>query len=172
MDRKSSQGYVIKLFGGLLAWRASKQDTVTTSTTEAELLASSQVAKETLYLMRFIEELHIVLPDPRITISCEINQTIRFVAEDVAKLQHVHIPNHWLRREVSRRKIMVTYVPIEKMLADGLTKSLLANKWKKYLNQLGLVERTQSPLEGFQLEDVQAQLEVLLVTKSTDGPAA
>src|SRR5690349_11643658 len=46
MDRKSSQGYVIKLFRGLVAWRASKQDTVTTSTTEAELLALSQVAKE------------------------------------------------------------------------------------------------------------------------------
>ena len=41
MDRKSSQGYVIKLFGGLVAWRASKQDTVTTSTTKAELLALS-----------------------------------------------------------------------------------------------------------------------------------
>ncbi|CCE31040.1 uncharacterized protein CPUR_04891 [Claviceps purpurea 20.1] len=38
---KSSQGYAIKLFNGLIAWRASKQDTVTTSTTEAELLALS-----------------------------------------------------------------------------------------------------------------------------------
>ncbi len=38
MDRKSSQGSIISLFGGLIAWRASKQNTVTTSTTEAELL--------------------------------------------------------------------------------------------------------------------------------------
>jgi len=45
LDRKSSQGYAIKLFNGLIAWRASKQDTVTTSTTEAELFALSQVAK-------------------------------------------------------------------------------------------------------------------------------
>ncbi|PZD22170.1 hypothetical protein A1F96_11386, partial [Pyrenophora tritici-repentis] len=27
LDRKSSQGYAIKLFGGLIAWRSSKQDT-------------------------------------------------------------------------------------------------------------------------------------------------
>jgi hypothetical protein len=39
LDRKSSQAYTIKLFGGLIGWRANKQDTVTTSTTEAELLA-------------------------------------------------------------------------------------------------------------------------------------
>jgi len=39
IDRKSSQAYTIKLFGGLVGWRANKQDTVTTSITEAELLA-------------------------------------------------------------------------------------------------------------------------------------
>ena len=41
VDRKSSQGYIMTLFGGPIAWRANKQDTVTTSSTEAELLALS-----------------------------------------------------------------------------------------------------------------------------------
>ena len=41
VDRKSSQGYIIKLFGGLIVWRVNKQDTVTTSSTEAKLLALS-----------------------------------------------------------------------------------------------------------------------------------
>jgi hypothetical protein len=36
-DRKSFQGYTIRLFGGQIAWKATKQNTVTTSTTEAEL---------------------------------------------------------------------------------------------------------------------------------------
>ena len=30
LDRKSSQGYIMKLFGGAVPWRANKQDTVTT----------------------------------------------------------------------------------------------------------------------------------------------
>ena len=38
LDRKSSQAYTMKLFGGLVGWRANKQDIVTTSITEAELL--------------------------------------------------------------------------------------------------------------------------------------
>ena len=59
LDRKSSQAYVMKLFGGLIGWRASKQDTVTTSTTEAELLTLSQAAKEALYVSRLIMELSV-----------------------------------------------------------------------------------------------------------------
>lgn len=35
LDRKSSQGFTIKLYGGQIAWRVNKQDTVTTSTTGA-----------------------------------------------------------------------------------------------------------------------------------------
>ena len=86
LDRKSSQGYAIKLFGGLIAWRASKQDTVTTSTTEAELLALSQVAKEAIFTSRLLKELQVNLSDPIITIKCDNTQTIRLVNEDVAKL--------------------------------------------------------------------------------------
>ncbi len=49
VDRKSSQEYIMTLFRGPIAWRANKQDTVTTSSTEAELLALSQTAKEAIY---------------------------------------------------------------------------------------------------------------------------
>ena len=50
MDRKSSQAYVMVLFGGVIGWQANKQNTVTTSTTEAELLSLSQGAKEGQYV--------------------------------------------------------------------------------------------------------------------------
>jgi hypothetical protein len=45
--RRSSQGYVFQLFNGVIDWKASKQRTITTSSTEAELLALSHAAKET-----------------------------------------------------------------------------------------------------------------------------
>ena len=38
LDRKSSQVFIIKLFRGLILWRANKQDTVTIFTIKAELL--------------------------------------------------------------------------------------------------------------------------------------
>jgi len=59
IDRKSSRGFAIKYFGSIIAWRANKQDTVTTSTTEAELLALSQAAKEGLFEQRLLRNLGI-----------------------------------------------------------------------------------------------------------------
>ena len=48
-DQKSSYGFLFKLFGGSIDWKATKQKTVMTSSMEAELLALSNVAKETLW---------------------------------------------------------------------------------------------------------------------------
>jgi hypothetical protein len=167
LDRKSSQGYAIKLFGGLIAWRASKQDTVTTSTTEAELLALSQVAKEAIFTSRLLKELQVTLSDPIITIKCDNTQTIRLVNEDVAKLQtklrHVDIHHHWLRQEVTRKMIKVEHIPSDNMIADGFTKSLPANKWASFLDQLGLVKRKKALLKEVELEKLQEQLEGLIM---------
>jgi hypothetical protein len=144
-DRRSSQGYVILLFGGLISWRASKQDTVTTSTTEAELLALSQVAKEAMFTVRLLAELKVHLPQTAITIQCDNQQTIRLINEDTArlttKLRHVNIHNHWLREKRADGTITVQYVPTADMLADGLTKALPIGKWNAFLNQLRLHPR-------------------------------
>lgn len=131
-DRKSSQGYAIKLFGGLIAWKANKQDTVTTLTTEAELLALLQVAKEALFVSRLLHELQIGLDTRTVTIQCDNKQTIRLVTEEVSRLQtklrHVDIHNHWIRQEVLAGRIKVEYVQSAEMIADGLTKVLPRSK--------------------------------------------
>src|SRR5438270_4927448 len=113
----------MKLFGGLVGWRANKQDTVTTSTTEAELLALSQAAKEALYVSRLITELSIRLDEQQIRIQCNNQQTIRLVTADITllqtKLRHVDIHNHWLWQEVTTGRIAVEYTPSQDMQADG-----------------------------------------------------
>src|SRR5438045_4593642 len=111
----------MKLFSWLIGWRASKQDTVTTSTTEVELLALSQAAKEALYVSRLIMELSVRLDDQRIRIQCDNHQTIRLVTAEITllqtKLRHVDIHNHWLRQEVSTGRITVEYTLSQDMLA-------------------------------------------------------
>ena len=44
--RYSSNGYAIKLFGGMLHFKATKQKTITTTSTKVELLALTLTAKE------------------------------------------------------------------------------------------------------------------------------
>ena len=142
IDRKSSQAYAIKLFGGVIGWRASKQETVTTSTTEAELLMLSQAAKEALFVSRLIKELKVKLDNNHIKIECDNKQTIRLVTEEIAvlqtKLRHVDIHNHWLRQEVQNRMISVEYTESARMMADGLTKALQNNDFSRFVEQMNL----------------------------------
>ena len=44
--RYSSNGYAIKLFGGMLHFKATKQKTITTASTKSKLLALTLTAKE------------------------------------------------------------------------------------------------------------------------------
>jgi hypothetical protein len=147
LDRTSSQAYVMKLFGGTIGWRANKQDTVTTSTTEAELLSLAQAAKESMFVSRLVREFGVKLDDSRITIQCDNKQTIRLIDADIAllqtKLRHVDIHNHWLRQEATRRRIRVVYTPTNDMMADGLTKVLPYDAHQRFVQQVGLVDITE-----------------------------
>ncbi|KAM4058130.1 polyprotein [Hirsutella rhossiliensis] len=156
----------MKLFGGLIGWRANKQDTVTTSTTEAELLALSQTAKESIYMSRLIDELGVKLDASHIRIQCDNNQTIRLVNAEIAalktKLRHVNIHNHWLRQEVANGTIEVTYTPSAELMADGLTKALQGPHFEAFVKQMGLEDVT-SLLAGRSLpetddEELQEQI--------------
>ena len=60
----SLQGYMISLFGGPVAWKTSKQDIVTTSTTEAELFGVERTTKESLSFARLIEDIGLELGMP------------------------------------------------------------------------------------------------------------
>jgi hypothetical protein len=50
--RKSTSGYFFKVGTGAISWRSKLQDCTATSTTEAEYIAASDVAKEALWLGR------------------------------------------------------------------------------------------------------------------------
>ncbi len=141
-DRHSTQGYIITLYGTPVAWRSAKQDTVTTSSTEAELLALTYCAKEALALMRLFQGMQFV-PDQEIRIWCDNTQTIRLLEKETPRiktaLKHVDIHTCWARQEVQRKTFSVHYLETAKMLADGLTKRLEKTKHRTFVQQLRLV---------------------------------
>jgi hypothetical protein len=139
--RRSTQGYLIKLFNGPVMWRASKQNTVATSTTEAELLALSHVGKEVQHMARIFKAIRFDA-EQNIEIECDNQQTVRLVSSDeptiTTKLRHVDIHQFWLRQEVQRGKFTILWVPTAEMPADGLTKPLGKQAQKNFLEMLGL----------------------------------
>src|SRR5215469_10153894 len=150
------------LFRGVIGWRANKQNIVTTSTTEAELLSLSQGAKEGQYIKRLLDELNVSLDDQRIWIQCDNRQTIRLVTEEIARLQtklrHVDIHNHWLRQEVRDKRIIVEYTPTKQMIANGLMKALSRNEFHEFLQQVNLVDIANRIADRKAQEDQQEEL--------------
>ena len=139
--RKSRQGYLFSLFGGPIAWKASKQNTVTTSSTEAELLAVSQVGKELIWWENFFHEINFKLPG-KMSICCDNRQTIRLLTNEspqlTTKLRHVDIHHHWLRQEVMKRRIHIEWISTIEMPADGFTKPFTRQKHEHFLRLLNL----------------------------------
>ena len=142
-SRRSSDGYLFQLFGGPIHWKANKQKTVTTSSTEAELLAISTAAKEAIWWNRFFEAIKFN-PGHRLEIQCDNKQTIRALEQEKinTKLRHVDIHRHWMRQEVRKGIIIIRWTPTADMIADGLTKHLPRQRHEAFRRQLGLEELT------------------------------
>lgn len=140
--RHSSQGYCFKLYNGLIDWKATKQRTVTLSSTEAELLAISDTGKELLWWNRFLDSINFTSGHAS-HIECDNMNTIRTFTTETAqfttKLRHVDVHRHWLRQEVQKGNIIVTWTPTLKIIADGLTKALPPQRHQEFINLLGLI---------------------------------
>lgn len=140
--RRSHQGSLYMLYDSPIDWRATKQPTVTTSTTEAELLALSETARQCYWWKRLFKQLDYNLGH-LIKVQCDNKQTLRLMEENVAKLatklRHVDIHSHWLRQETQAGNIHFRWTPTASMFADGLTKPLPRQKHRTFVAQLGLL---------------------------------
>ena len=73
-------------------------------------------------------------------------QTIRLLTNEhlrlQTKLRHVDIHCCWLRQEVQRNHISLTWTPTATLLADGFTKALTTGKHQEFVRSIGLVDRS------------------------------
>ena len=62
---------------GAVSWKSSKHNTIVDSTNELEYIATSKVAKEVVWIRKFIVELEVVpsIVDP-IPLYCDNNEAI------------------------------------------------------------------------------------------------
>ena len=146
--RKSSQGYIITLFGGPIIWKATKQRTVTTSTTEAELLALQHLAKEVMALKRLFRDIHLNLGGEW-NLLCDNLQTIRLIKEEnirfSTQLKHIDVHRHWVREQYQANSFDISYIPSAEMPADGLTKALPRQSFERFRSMLNMVKLSVRP---------------------------
>ena len=148
VDRKSTQGFLMKLYEGPIAWQSGKQSTVTTSSTEAELLALTSAGKTSMETLRLFNGIRFDIGQ-ELVVQCDNQQTIRLVTTNVPRLQtalrHVDIHTCWARQAVLGKSFMVEYLQTSSMAADGFTKALSRPRFAKFIKQLGM---EVAPLDG------------------------
>ena len=140
--RKSTEGFLFKLFGGPIDWHSSKQKAVTRSSTEAELLALSHASTQLYWWRRFFDQIKLQLDEYKVL--CDNQQTIRIVSTPAiklaTKLKHIDVHQHWMRQEVAEKRLQIEWISTDKMTSDGFTKALTAQKHQAFIRQLGLVD--------------------------------
>jgi hypothetical protein len=87
LDKKSPQaGCLFRLFGGPIDWKAGKQKTIATSTTEAELLAISSTTRESYWWQRLFRDIGLVLDYADVSMKCDNAQTVGLLTKEEPEL--------------------------------------------------------------------------------------
>ena len=138
-DRRSTSGYLFQMAGGPISWKSRKQESVALSTAEAEYIALSSAAQETVWIRRLVTELGDKPEGP--TTLMEDNQSAIAMAKNPqfhGRAKHIDIRHHFIRERVNGGDIKLVYCPTGDMLADMLTKGLNQHQLKNLMDRAGV----------------------------------
>ena len=142
-DRKSTQAYIMLLFGGPIAWKSNKQTIVTGSTTEAELLSLTSATKEAMKIFRIFRDIQLDM-GTGLTVYCDNQQALWVVMAEGQRIKtamkHIDVPRLWMRQEYRRGTVNLKYIASADMPADGLTKALTKQQLHRFYQQINLVD--------------------------------
>jgi len=120
--------------GGAVTWSSKKQPIITLSTTEAEYIMAAHAMKEAMWLCTFMGEIT-MLPTAMTTIHCD-NQSVIALSKDRqyhVRTKHIDIHFHFIHKAVEDGMILLTYCPMQIMMADLLTKPLNHTKTEEHV---------------------------------------
>jgi hypothetical protein len=125
--RKSTSGILTMMSGGPVFWSTKTQPVVAQSTMEAEYYALGDGIKEILWLTKFMKELPILdKNDLPLSILCDSQTAIGLSRnpQDHGRAKHIDIKMAFIKDEVARGTIDLSYVSTVHNKADILTKVL------------------------------------------------
>ena len=153
--RKSTSGYINLLSSKLnkdykgsitfpISWNSKLQKTVALSSCEAEYMAYKESFKETIYINSLLSELPRNIQDlfSKTNIVYTDSQSAIQLAKDPmfhSRTKHVSIRYYFIKEKVISKEIDLIYCPTDKLLADGLTKTISTPKWFQFIDGLGLI---------------------------------
>lgn len=140
-DHKSTSGYVFRLFGDVISWKSRKQSITATSSTEVECIGYALACKEAVWLRRLLMELKYHGDDVQQVLLYVDNQPALALTLNPlhhARTKHFEVQWHYVHEQVQVEIVLLQYLPIAEMVADGLTKPLSGLKFQRFVQFLGL----------------------------------
>ena len=131
VDGKSQSGMFITMGAGPLLVKSVKQKIVTKSSTEAELVALSDLCSIVIWTRDFLEAQGELTPPA--TVFQDNQSTIALADKGHStsdRTKHVKIRYFWIKDKVGSGEIKISYLPTEEMIADILTKPLQGEKFR------------------------------------------
>ena len=121
-DRKSTSGVIVQMYGNTIDWYVRKQESVATSSVEAEYVALSLSGKITLGYKNLLDNFEINVNT--VPIYCDSNGAITNAnTNNSTRMKHVDIAYHHIRDLVNKKYIYVFKIAGTEQLADILTKA-------------------------------------------------
>ena len=137
-DRKSITGYCFTLSsqGPLISWKSRKQPTIALSTCEAEYMSLVSCIQEGKYLMSLIAEITGSVLTFRM--SCDNQGSIALAKNPIKhqRTKHIDIKYHFIRDEISKGFVDISYIPSEHNVADIFTKPVSSIRLNKFRYQI------------------------------------
>lgn len=138
-SRKSTAGYMILFNEAPVVWKSCKQAKVTTSTTEAEFVASAMACSEVLGLRQLLSELQRKERQPT-KLFIDNQGAVKLIKNGQirSKIRHLDVAYMFIRESQSSGDIETVYIETENQLADTLTKPLPFERFAKLRERIGL----------------------------------
>ncbi|KAG6635812.1 hypothetical protein CIPAW_11G068500 [Carya illinoinensis] len=141
-SRKSTSRYVFLLVGGAISRKSMKQTITASSTMEAEFVACFEATVHGLWLRNFISGLGVIDSIERLLrIYCDNSSAVFFSKNDRYSKGAKHIELKYLsvKEEVQKQTVSIEHISTVLMIADSLTKGLVAKQFKEHVNRIGLM---------------------------------
>ena len=125
-SRKSTTEYCFKFGNGAISWKLKLQECTVTSTTEAEYVAASDVAKEALWLGRLAHMFRQVDSDSAPVVYNDSQGVVALSKNPVHHnaSKHIDVRYHFVRDYVISGKIGLERISTSDNVVDGMTKCL------------------------------------------------
>ena len=137
--RRSVSGSAFGLNSCAISWLSKKQQSVASSTTEAEYVALATTSRQAVWYLNAFTQLGYTIT---ITIMADNTSSI-YVAENPIhnpRTKHIDVGYHFTREHLICKSFALSYVPSNDNTADLMTKALNSVSHQGHTQRLGLSE--------------------------------